>query len=86
MDATLSYDNLLFEVDVDHSLEWSWAQFSPSIKIQFCVVAVGNVPVSTNFDVGNQWGHYNPPFPRLLALKQSSNHSELQPPPGFQMK
>ena len=25
MDATLSYDNLLFEVDVDHSPEWSWA-------------------------------------------------------------
>ena len=25
MDATLSYDNLMFEVDVDHSLEWSWA-------------------------------------------------------------
>ena len=31
MDATLSYDNLLFEVDVDHSPEWSWTQFSPSV-------------------------------------------------------
>ena len=35
MDATLPYDNLLFEVDVDHSSEWSWVQFSPSVKIQF---------------------------------------------------
>lgn len=25
MDATLSYDNLMFEVDVDHSPKWSWA-------------------------------------------------------------
>ena len=40
MDATLSYDNLMFEIDVDHSLEWSWAKFSPSTKIQFCVAAV----------------------------------------------
>ena len=40
MDATLSYDNLMFEVDVDHSPEWSWAQFSPSTNIQFCVAAV----------------------------------------------
>ena len=40
MDATLSYHNLIFEVDVDHSPEWSWAQFSPSTKIQFCVAAV----------------------------------------------
>ena len=41
VDATLSYDNLMFEVDADHSPEWSWAQFSPSTKIQFCVAAIG---------------------------------------------
>ena len=42
MDATLSYNNVMFEVDVDHSPKWSWAQFSPSTKIQFCVAAIGN--------------------------------------------
>ena len=31
---------MIFEVNVDHSPEWSWAQFSPSTKIQFCVAAV----------------------------------------------
>lgn len=51
MDATLSYDTQMYKVDVDHSPEWSWAQFSPFAKIQFCVATVGNVPVSTNFDV-----------------------------------
>jgi hypothetical protein len=51
MEARFSYDNLMFEVDVDHSLEWSWAQFSPSIKTHFCLAGVGNVPMSTDFDV-----------------------------------
>lgn len=32
MDATLSYDNLLFEVDFDHpSNKWNWAQFTPFV-------------------------------------------------------
>ena len=43
MDTTLSYDNPLFEVDVDHSPKWSWAQFSPSTDtIQFSIAAVGD--------------------------------------------
>ena len=54
-DATLSYDNPLFEVKVDHSPEWSWTLFSPSVdSVQFLVGAVGDVPTSTDFDVATR--------------------------------
>lgn len=47
----MSYDKRLFEIDVDHSWEWSWAQFTPSTNtIQFTIIVVGNVLVSIDYD------------------------------------
>ena len=51
MDATLSYEDLLFEVVVDHSLDRSLAQFTLSTDIiQFPIAIVGDVPISTDYD------------------------------------
>jgi hypothetical protein len=41
MDATLSCDNLMFEVDVDHSPKWSWAQFSHLQRFIFVLQQLG---------------------------------------------